>query len=66
MELHEESGPATESVETPMEIPVKLAQQPSPKFQSILVQACPSKRNVKIGVVPKTSCKGECQSMAQS
>ena len=66
MELLEASGPATESVETPMEIPVESAQEPSPKFRSISIQVCPSKTNVKTQVVPQPRCKGECQSMAQS
>ena len=42
-----------------MEIPVEPAQDPSPKFQSISVQTCLSKRNVRTQVVPKRSCKGE-------
>lgn len=58
-ELLETSEPAAESVETPMEIPIEPAQDPSSKFQSTLVQTCLSKRNVRTQVVPKRRCKGE-------
>ena len=59
MELLETSQPAAESVETPMEIPIGPAQDPRLKFQSISVQTCLSKRNVRTQIVPKRSCKGE-------
>ena len=43
----------------PSEIPTKeLAEEPSTKFHSIAVQACPFKRNVRTQVVPKMCCKG--------
>ena len=42
-----------------MEITVEPAEDPIPKFQSISVQTCPSIRNVRTQVVPKTSCMGE-------
>ena len=58
-ELLETSEPAAESVETPMEIPIEPAQDPSSKFQSTSVQTCLSKRNVRTQVVPKRRCKGE-------
>ena len=54
-ELLETSEPAAESVETPMEIRIESAQDPSLKFQSISVQSCLSKRNVRTQVVPKRS-----------
>ena len=48
-----------------MEIPVSPSQEPSPKFCNISIQVSPTRRNVKTQVLPKTRCKGECQSMTQ-
>ena len=50
--------------ETLMEIPVEPAQDP--ELHSISVQTCPSTRNVRIQVVPKTNCKGMCHLVQQS
>ena len=42
-----------------MKIPVEPAEDPIPKFKSVSVQTCPSKRSVRTQVVPKTNCMCE-------
>ena len=60
--LLETIEPATESMETPKDTCIQVgepAQEPCLTFQSIAVQTCPLRRNVRTHVVPKTGCKSE-------